>query len=60
VVADRGFAGHALRGHAWDRGARPVIPPERDEAPAAWPAWAGPRGPRQGRAAPGAAQGGAA
>ena len=38
VVADRGYSSHAFRQHVWDLGARPAIPPRRDEAPVACPA----------------------
>jgi transposase len=37
VVADRGYTSHAFREHIWDMGARPAIPPRRDEAPVACP-----------------------
>ena len=37
VVADRGYASHAFRQHVWDLGARPAIPPKRNEAPVACP-----------------------
>ena len=40
VVADRGFASHAFREHVWNAGARPAIPPKRNEAPVACPDWA--------------------
>lgn len=40
VVADRRHASRACREHVWSRGARPAIPPERDEAPVACPDWA--------------------
>ena len=40
VVADRGYASHAFRGHVWNTGARPAIPPKRNEAPVACPDWA--------------------
>jgi transposase len=40
VVADRGYASHAFREHVWDAGARPAIPPKRNEAPVACPDWA--------------------
>ncbi len=40
VVADRGYASHAFRDHVWSRGARPAIPPKRNEAPVACPEWA--------------------
>ena len=39
VVADRGYSGHAFREHIWNLGSRPVIPPQRHEAPVACPAW---------------------
>ncbi len=39
VVGDRGYTGHAFREHIWDMGARPAIPPQRHEAPAAFPDW---------------------
>ena len=39
VVADRGYASHAFREHIWRRGARPAIPPKRNEALVACPAW---------------------
>ena len=39
VVADRGHTSHAFRGHIWDMGARPAIPPRRDEEPVACPDW---------------------
>src|SRR3712207_100059 len=38
VVADRGFGSHAFRDHVWRTGARPAIPPKRNEAPVACPA----------------------
>ena len=37
VVADRGYASHAFREHIWDLGARPAIPPKRNQAPVACP-----------------------
>jgi transposase len=37
VVGDRGLSSHAFREHIWDLGARPAIPPRRDEAPVACP-----------------------
>ena len=40
MVAGRGYASHAFREHVWGMGARPAIPPKRNEAPAACPAWA--------------------
>lgn len=39
VVADRGYSSQALRAHVWDLGARPAIPPKRNEAPVACPDW---------------------
>lgn len=39
VVADRGYSSHASREHIWSLGARPAIPPKRDEEPVARPAW---------------------
>jgi len=39
VVADRGYSSHAFREHIWNLGARPAIPPKRNEAPAACPNW---------------------
>ncbi|GJE42724.1 IS5 family transposase ISMex42 [Methylobacterium soli] len=39
VVADRGYASHAFREHIWTLGARPAIPPKRNEAPVACPDW---------------------
>ena len=40
VVADRGCASHAFRDHVWGMGARPAIPPKRNEAAVACPDWA--------------------
>ena len=40
VVSDRGYANHAFRDHVWNTGARPAIPPKRNEAPVACPDWA--------------------
>jgi transposase len=37
VVGDRGCTSHRFREHIWDMGARPAIPPRRDEAPVAGP-----------------------
>ena len=37
VVADRGYASYAFRQHVWDLGARPAIPPKRNEEPVACP-----------------------
>jgi transposase len=39
VVADRGYSSHAFREHIWSLGARPAIPPKRNEAPVACPDW---------------------
>lgn len=39
VVADRGCSSHGFREHIRDRGARPAIPPKRNEAPVACPDW---------------------
>ncbi len=39
VVADRGYSSHAFREHIWERGARPAIPPKRNEEPVACPDW---------------------
>ena len=39
VVADRGYSSHAFREHVRDLGARPAIPPKRNEAPVACPDW---------------------
>ena len=39
VVADRGYSSHAFREHIWERGARPTIPPKRNEEPVACPDW---------------------
>ncbi len=35
-----GYASHDFRAHVWNRGARPAIPPKRNEAPVACPDWA--------------------
>jgi transposase len=37
VVGDRGLSSHAFREHIWNLGARPAIPPRRDEAPVTCP-----------------------
>ncbi len=37
VVGDRSYTSHVLREHIWDIGARPAIPPQRHDAPAACP-----------------------
>jgi transposase len=39
IVADRGYSSHAFREHVWDLGARPAIPPKRNEALVACPDW---------------------
>ena len=39
VVADRGLSSHAFREHIWSLGARPAIPPKKNEAPVACPDW---------------------
>ena len=39
VVGDRGYSSHAFREHVWNLGARPAIPPKRNEAPVACPDW---------------------
>ncbi len=39
VVGDRGYSSHAFREHVWDLGARPAIPPKRNEASVAYPDW---------------------
>ena len=39
IVADRGYASHAFRERVWDMGARPAIPPKRNEEQVACPAW---------------------
>jgi transposase len=39
VVGDRGLASHAFREHIWDMGARPAVPPKRNEDPVACPTW---------------------
>ena len=40
VVAGRGSSSHVFREHLRARWAAPVIPPRRNEAPVACPAWA--------------------
>ncbi len=40
VIADRGYSSYAFRRHVWDAGARPAIPPKRNEAAVACPDWA--------------------
>ena len=39
VIADRGYASHALRDHIRDLGAKPAIPTKRNEASIACPDW---------------------
>ena len=39
VVGDRGLASHAFRERVWEMGARPAIPPKRNEEQVACPAW---------------------
>ena len=39
IVGDRGCASHAFRDLIWTPGARPAIPPKRNEAPVAGPPW---------------------
>jgi transposase len=39
VVGDRGLASCAFRERIWDSGARPAIPPKRNEEQVACPAW---------------------
>jgi transposase len=39
IVADRGYASHAFRELIWTLGARPAIPPKRNEALVACPSW---------------------
>ncbi|WP_279603998.1 transposase [Methylobacterium sp. J-092] len=39
VAGDRGYTSHAFRQHIWNIGARPAIPPQRNEAPVACPDW---------------------
>src|SRR5512145_134080 len=39
IVGDRGYASQAFREFIWNLGARPVIPPKRNEAPVACPPW---------------------
>jgi transposase len=40
IVADRGYASLAFRDHVWNLGARPAVPPKRNEAVLACPGWA--------------------
>ena len=39
IVADRGYASYVFRDLIWNLGARPAIPPKRNEAPVACPSW---------------------
>ena len=39
VVGDRGSSSQAFREHVWSLGARPAIPPKRNEASVACPSW---------------------
>ena len=39
IVGDRGSSSQAFREFIWNLGARPVIPPKRNEAPVACPPW---------------------
>jgi transposase len=39
VVADRGLSSHTFREHIWNLGARPAIPPKRNEEEVACPDW---------------------
>ena len=39
VVGDRGYSSQAFREHVWSLGARPAIPPKRNEASVACPSW---------------------
>lgn len=39
VAADRGYSSHAFREHISNLGAKPAIPPKRNEAPVACPDW---------------------
>jgi transposase len=39
VVADRGYTSHVFREHIRDMGAKPAMPPRRDEALVACPDW---------------------
>ena len=39
IVADRGYASQAFRDFIWSLGARPAIPPKRNQAPLACPPW---------------------
>jgi transposase len=39
VVGDRGYSANDFREQVWSMGARPAIPPKRNEAAVACPAW---------------------
>jgi transposase len=39
VVGDRGLSSDGLREQVWNMGARPAIPPKRNEAPVRCPEW---------------------
>jgi len=39
IVADRGYASHALRDLIWNLGARPAIPSKRNKEQVRCPAW---------------------
>ena len=39
ILGDRGYSSHAFRELIWNLGARPAIPPKRNEAPVACPPW---------------------
>ena len=39
VGGDRGYSSHAFREQVWVLGARPAIPPKRNEAPVTCPDW---------------------
>jgi transposase len=39
VVGDKGYSSDRLREQVWAMGARPAIPPKRNEAPVRCPAW---------------------
>ena len=39
IVGDKGLASDAFRARIWEMGARPAIPPKRNDAPVACPSW---------------------
>ncbi len=39
ILGDRGYSSHAFREFVRNLGARPAIPPRRNEAPVACPLW---------------------